>query len=115
MWSVKPVLSVAKTDCRVHAACVLSWRARAGLLAMTVVMGKHSFPNLVYLGALSLLVLVFTLLLFIAAVTLFLPSNIAFAFGVSTRSFTIAAVILLTAVAVVVFLFARALQRRNSS
>lgn len=76
-------------------------------------MGKHSFPNLVYLGALSLLVLVFTLLLFVAAVTLFLPSTFAFGFGISRRAFNIAAVIFFTAAAVVVFLLARALQRRR--
>ena len=80
---------------------------------MTVVMRKQSFPNLVYLGALSLLVLVFTLLLLVAAVTLFLPNNVAFGFGISWRFFTIAAVIFFTAVAVAVFLFARALQRRR--
>ena len=80
-----------------------------------VVMVKHSFSNLVYLGALSLLVFVFTLLILVAAVTLFIPNTFGFAFGVSTRSFNIAAVILFTAVAVVVFLLARALQRRHTS
>ena len=78
-------------------------------------MGKQWFPNLVYLGALSLLVFVFTLLLLIAAATLLIPNNVTFAFGVSRGSFTIAVVIFFTAVAVVVFLFARALQRRNTS
>lgn len=78
-------------------------------------MVKHSFPILVYLGALSLLVFVFTLLILVATVTLFIPNNFVFAFGVSTRSFTIAAVILFTAVAVAVFLLARALQRRHTS
>lgn len=82
---------------------------------MTVVMLKHSFANLVYLGVLSLLVFVFTLVLLIAAVTLFIPNNVFFAFGVSTRSFTIAAVIFFTAVAVAVFLLARVLQRRHTS
>jgi asparagine N-glycosylation enzyme membrane subunit Stt3 len=76
-------------------------------------MGKQLFPKLVYLGALSLLVFVFTLILLIAAATLFIPNNIGFAFGVSTRSFTIAAVSFFTAVAVAVFLFVRALQRRE--
>ena len=80
---------------------------------LTVVMGKQTLPNLVYLGALSLLVFVFTLVLLIAAATLFIPSNVVFAAGVSTRSFTIAAVSFFTAVAVAVFLFARALQRRR--
>lgn len=75
-------------------------------------MGKHLFPNLVYLGALSLLVFVFTLLL-LAAVTLFIPNSVGFVFAVSRRSFTIAAVSFFTAVAVAVFLFARALQRRR--
>ena len=78
-------------------------------------MGKQLFPNLVYLGALSLLVFVFTLVLLIAAATLFIPNNVAFAFGVSRRSFTIAAVSFFTAVAVAVFLYARALQRGHTS
>lgn len=77
-----------------------------------VVMGKQLIPNLVYLGALSLLVFVFTLILLIAAATLLIPSNVVFASGVSTRSFTIAAVGFFIAVAVAVFFFARALQRR---
>ena len=75
-------------------------------------MGKQLFPNLVYLGALSLLVFVFTLVLLFAVATLFIPNTVGFAFGVRTRSFTIAAVSVFTAVAVAVFLFARALQRR---
>ena len=78
-------------------------------------MGKQSFPNLVYLGALSLLVFVFTLVLLIAAARLFLPNTVAFGFGISTRLFTLASVIFFTAVAVVVFLLARALQRRDPS
>jgi len=78
-----------------------------------VVMGKQMIPNLIYLGALSLLVCVFTLVLLIAAATLFIPSNVAFASGVSARSFTIAAVSFFIAVAVAAFLFARALQRRR--
>jgi hypothetical protein len=82
---------------------------------MTVVMVKHSFPNLVYFGAVSLLVFVFTLLILVAAVTLFIPNNFVFAFGVSTRSFTIAALIFFTAVAVAVFFFARALERGRTS
>ena len=82
---------------------------------MTVVMGKQLLPNLVYLGALSLLVFVFTLLLLLAAVTLFIPNSVGFVFAVSRRSFTIAAVIFFTAVAVAVLLFARALQRRHTS
>jgi len=76
-------------------------------------MGKQLFPKLIYLGALSLLVFVFTLVLLIAAATLFIPTNGVFAFGVSSRSFTIGAVSFFTAIAVAVFLFARALQRRQ--
>jgi hypothetical protein len=76
-------------------------------------MGKHLLRNLVYLGALSLLVFVFTLVILFAAATLLLPSTTGFAFGVSTRSFTIAVVGFFTAVAVAVFFVARALQRRR--
>jgi len=80
-------------------------------LRITVVMGKQLFPKLVYLGALSLLVLVFTLVLLFAAATLLIPTNGVFAFGVSSRYFTIAAVSFFTAVALAVFFVARALQR----
>ena len=84
------------------------------LLGQTVVMGKQLFAKLVYLGALSLLVFVFTLVLLIAAATLFIPTNITFASGVSARSFTTATVSFFIAVAVSVFLLARALQRRHT-
>ena len=76
-------------------------------------MGKHLFPNLVYLGALSLLVFVFTVVLLFAAARLFIPNNVAFAFGVSSRAFTISALIFFIAVAVAVFFVARALQSRG--
>ncbi|HEX5704808.1 MAG TPA: hypothetical protein VFX97_16535 [Pyrinomonadaceae bacterium] len=76
-------------------------------------MGKQFIPNLVYLGALSLLVFVFTMLLLLAAATLFIPTNVMFASGISARSFTIAAVGFFTAVAVAVFFVARALQSRH--
>ena len=80
-------------------------------------MGKQLLPHAVYLGAFSLLVFIFTLVLLIAAVTLFIPNNFtfAFAFGVSGRSFVIAAVIIFSSIAVVVFLLARALQRRHTT
>lgn len=65
------------------------------------------FPTLVYLGALSLLVFVFTVLLLVAVVTLFIPNNFVFAFGVSRYSFIIVAVSFFTAVAVAVFFRSR--------
>ena len=76
-------------------------------------MGKQ-FPNWVYPGALSVLVFGFTLVLLIAAARLFIPTNVAFGFGISTRFFTIAAVIFFTAVAMVCSLLL-ALQSRRMS
>lgn len=76
-------------------------------------MGKHLLRNLVYLGALSLLVFVFTLVLLFALIPLFIPNTTGFAFGVSTRSFTIAVVVFFTAIVVAVFFVARALQSRR--
>jgi hypothetical protein len=90
------------------------WTVRFKLDA--VAMGKQLIPNVVYLGALSLLVFVFTLVLLIAAARLFIPSNVFIASGgISARSFTIGVVSFFIAVAVAVFLFARALQRRHTS
>ena len=109
--SVRLRIILANDLLRAARPITIRWTVRFKLDA--VVMGKQLIPNLVYLGALSLLVFVFTLVLLIAAARLVIPTNVAFASGISTRSFTVAAVSFFIAVAVAVFLFARALQRRQ--
>jgi len=77
-------------------------------------MTRQSIPNLVSVGVLGFLVLIFGVVLLVAAIPVFVPNGtFGFGFGVSRRALTLAVIALLILVAAVLFLFAQASRRRH--
>jgi membrane protein implicated in regulation of membrane protease activity len=76
-------------------------------------MAKQPISKFVYLGALSVLIIIFGFILLVLAAPLFAPKTCGFVFAVSRRGFTIALVTFLMVAAAALVFLARALRRRN--
>jgi hypothetical protein len=80
-------------------------------------MAKQTISRFVSLGALGLLVIIFSSILFLLVAPLFVPMFAphtgGFVFSISRREFTIALVVFLMVLVAALCFFARALRRRD--